>query len=92
MVYTLRHFQPFADDFPENRFHFIRPSVYDRREEDFPALSRPVIYISIGTILKDTAFSVLSDEKILENVQAMKETIAQAPGNAGAVKIIEKWD
>lgn len=52
LVYTLREFQPFADDFPEAQFHFIGPSVYDRREEPFPALSGPVIYISIGTILK----------------------------------------
>lgn len=52
LVYTLPEFQPFADDFPENRFHFIGPSVYDRTEEDFPKLPGPVIYISIGTILK----------------------------------------
>ena len=52
MVYTLRSFQPFAEDFPEEQFHFIGPSVYDRKEEDFPVLAKPVIYISIGTILK----------------------------------------
>lgn len=204
LVYTLRQFQPFVDDFPEDQFHFIGPSVYDRKEDDFPTLSQPVIYISIGTILKgaenffracieafreqnvtvvlsvgnsfdiaklgtipenfivrnhvpqiavlkqaslfithsgmnsvseamihgvpmlvipfvsdqpvnaeqmaqlglgkvlnyknitptllmDTAFSVLSDKKILKNVQAMKETIARAPGNVGAVKMIEAY-
>ena len=42
-------------------------------------------------ILKDTVFSVLSDQKILDNVQAMKETVAIAPGNVGAVKIIEQY-
>ena len=52
LVYTLHSFQPFAEDFPEGQFHFIGPSVYDRKEEDFPALAKPVIYISIGTILK----------------------------------------
>lgn len=52
LVYTLRSFQPYAEDFPEGQFHFIGPSVYDRKEEDFPALAKPVIYISIGTILK----------------------------------------
>ena len=52
LVYTLRSFQPFAEDFPEGQFHFIGPSVYDRKEEYFPALTKPVIYISIGTILK----------------------------------------
>lgn len=52
LVYTLRSFQPFSEDFSEAQFHFIGPSVYDRKEEDFPALAKPVIYISIGTILK----------------------------------------
>lgn len=52
LVYTRPSFQPFAEDFPEEQFHFIGPSVYERREEDFPALAKPVIYISIGTILK----------------------------------------
>ena len=205
VVYTLRQFQPFYDDFPENRFHFVGPSVYDRKEETFPPLPQPVIYISIGTILKgakeffracieafqdkpvtvvlsvgnrfdiaklgaipdnfivrnhvpqiavlkqaslfithggmnsvseaqiygvpmlvipfvsdqpvnaeqvarlglgkvldyksiapdalkDAAFSVLLDEMILANTQAMKEIVANAPGNPGAVKIIEQYE
>ena len=52
LVYTLPSFQPFSEDFPEEQFHFIGPSVYDRKEEDFPVFAKPVIYISIGTILK----------------------------------------
>ena len=52
LVYTLQEFQPFADDFPKEKFHFIGPSVYERREELFPTLPKPLIYISIGTILK----------------------------------------
>lgn len=52
LVYTLRTFQPWAEDFPEGQFHFLGPSVYDRKEEDFPILSKPVICISLGTILK----------------------------------------
>ncbi len=52
LVYTLRSFQPFAEDFPDEKFHFIGPSVYARGEEGFPTLTKPVIYISIGTILK----------------------------------------
>ena len=52
LVYTLRSFQPFSEDFPEEQFRFIGPSVYDRKEEDFSTLAKPVIYISIGTILK----------------------------------------
>ena len=52
LVYTLREFQPCAEDFSEETFHFLGPSVYDRREEAFPALEGKVIYISVGTILK----------------------------------------
>ena len=52
LVYTLRSFQPFAEDFSEEQFHFIGPSVYDRKEEVFPILPKPVICISLGTILK----------------------------------------
>lgn len=204
LVYTLREFQPCADAFPENRFHFIGPSVYERREESFPVPEKPVIYISIGTLLKgaqrffracmeafqnesvtvvlsvgkdfdisrlgnipenvivrsrvpqiavlkqaslfithggmnsvseamaygvpmvvipfvsdqpvnaqqvarlglgrvldyksithqslkESVFSVLSDEKILENVRNMQKLLTHAPGNIGAVKIIEEY-
>lgn len=35
-----------------SQFHFIGPSVYERKEELFPPMPAPVIYISIGTILK----------------------------------------
>ena len=52
LVYTLRSFQPSAEDFSEKQFHFIGPSVYERKEEVFPILSKPVICISVGTILK----------------------------------------
>ncbi len=52
LVYTLRTFQPFQTDFPADQFHFIGPSVYDRKEDDFPLLPGPVICICFGTILK----------------------------------------
>ena len=52
LVYTLPQFQPYAEDFPKEKFHFIGPSVYPRQEESFPELPGPVIYISLGTILK----------------------------------------
>ena len=52
LVYTLPQFQPCIEDFPADKFHFIGPSVYPRQEEAFPELPGPVIYISLGTILK----------------------------------------
>jgi len=70
LVYTLRSFQPFAEDFPEEQFHFIGPSVYDRKEEDFPILPKGVICISLGTILKgaEKFFRVCVDAFQNENV------------------------
>jgi len=67
LVYTLRSFQPFAEDFPEEKFHFIGPSVYDRKEEDFPILPKPVIYISIGTILKGAERFFRTCMEVFEN-------------------------
>ena len=52
LVYTLPSFQPCAKDFPQGQFHFIGPSVYDRKEEHFPSLPKPVICICLGTVLK----------------------------------------
>ena len=47
-----RSFQPFAEDFSGEQFHFIGPSVYDRQEGAFLILPKGGICISLGTILK----------------------------------------
>ena len=52
LVYTLRSFQPCAEDFPEGQFHFIGPSVYARKEADLQSVPFGVICLSLGTILK----------------------------------------
>lgn len=84
LVYTLREFQPFADDFPEEKFHFIGPSVYARREESFPTLSKPVIYISIGTILKggENFFHAC-----MEAFEKKKVTVVLSVGNFKTAKL-----
>jgi len=58
-VYTLREYQPYVEEFSEEHFKFLGPSIYARKAEpiDFVKGDRPVIYISLGTIIKgDTAF------------------------------------
>lgn len=58
-VYTLREYQPYIEDFSEEHFKFLGPSIYARKAEPigFVKGDRPVIYISLGTIIKgDTAF------------------------------------
>ena len=79
LVYTLRSFQPCDTDFSEERFHFIGPSVYDRTEERFPVLPKPVIYISLGTILKGAkkffrcCIDAFGDENIIVVLSAGKD-------------------
>lgn len=54
LVYTLREYQPYAEEFSGSQYKFLGPSVYDRRSEPFPFTksSNPVVYISLGTVLK----------------------------------------
>ena len=73
LVYTLHSFQPFAEDFPKEQFHFIGPSVYDRKEADLQSVPFGVIYISIGTILKgaEKFFRACMDAFQNENVMVI---------------------
>lgn len=56
LVYTVRHFQPFADDFAEENYKFLGASIYQRAwNEPFtmPPKEHPLIYISLGTIVNN---------------------------------------
>lgn len=57
LVYTLREYQPYAEEFPEAQFRFLGPSVYDRKADkfDFTKDGKPVVYISVGTVIKGAA-------------------------------------
>lgn len=54
LVYTLRAYQPYVEEFPEEQYKFLGPSVYEREAKEFEYQKgdRPLIYISLGTILK----------------------------------------
>lgn len=54
LVYTLREYQPYEEEFPEEQYKFLGPSVYERKAESFDFIKgeKPVIYISLGTVLK----------------------------------------
>lgn len=68
---------------------------------DQPVNAQQVQRLGLGKILhykgitpavvKKTAFSILSDRAILENVQTMQAHISCTPGNTGAVEIIEAF-
>ena len=66
---------------------------------DQPVNARQVKKLGLGKILdyktitadtlRHSAFAVMEDRQIRENLQVIQEVISCAPGNAGAVKIIE---
>ena len=54
LVYTLREYQPYEEEFPDAQYKFLGPSIYERKSNgfDFVKSERPVVYISIGTVIK----------------------------------------
>jgi len=54
LVYALREYQPYEDEFSDENYKFLGPSIYDRPIQafDFTKGNRPLIYISLGTIVK----------------------------------------
>ncbi len=54
LVYTLREYQPYEEDFSDELYKFLGPSIYERKESgfDFAKKDRGVVYISLGTVLK----------------------------------------
>lgn len=63
LVYTLEDYQPYIEDFPKEMYKFLGNSVYEREEKEFVRFSfdacrkdncqmeKPLIYISLGTIV-----------------------------------------
>ena len=54
LVYTLREDQPYEEEFSDEQYKFLGPSIYERapKEFDFVKTDKPVVYISLGTVLK----------------------------------------
>lgn len=54
LVYTLREFQPYEEEFDTERYLFLGASAYERKGQDwsFEKQERPLIYISLGTVVK----------------------------------------
>ena len=51
IVYTSRHFQPYAESFSKH-YAFVGPSVFSKDQPDKEKL-RPLVYISLGTVIND---------------------------------------
>ena len=54
LVYTLREYQPYEKEFSDEHYKFLGPSIYERKSHgfDFVKSERPVVYISLGTVIK----------------------------------------
>lgn len=54
LVYTLREYQPNAEEFADEQYKFLGPSIYVRKENafDFVKSEKQVVYISLGTVIK----------------------------------------
>lgn len=58
-TYTIRGFQIYPDEFPDTHYKYVGPAIGDRVEQefDFSKMTKPIIYISLGTLLNtSTAF------------------------------------
>ncbi len=51
IVYTSRRFQPCAETFDAEHYRFVGPSV--KKTEPAPRGARPLVYISLGTVIND---------------------------------------
>lgn len=54
LVYTLREYQPYQEEFPNEQYKFLGPSIYPRKTAgfDFVKGKNSVVYISLGTVVK----------------------------------------
>lgn len=82
LVYTLKEYQPYAEDFPEENYKFLGVSVYERNDKsliDFQKIHNKIIYISLGTIVKGgNSFF----KKCIEAFENEDVTVIMSVGNA----------
>ena len=54
LVYTLDEYQPYREEFSSEKYKFLGASIYDRKQKEFEINKdgKPIIYISLGTVVK----------------------------------------
>ena len=69
LVYTLDEYQPYREDFEDEKYKFLGASIYDRVQENFEIdkNEKPVIYISLGTVIKGAADFFIKCIQAFEN-------------------------
>lgn len=56
-TYTVRDFQIYPNEFPDTNYKYVGPAIGNRVEQDFDfsKMTKPIIYISLGTLLNTSA-------------------------------------
>ena len=85
LIYTLKEYQPYIEEYNEDNYKFIGPSIYERNETFNFNKTRPILYVSLGTIVKDKKFyqtiiNAFKDEDI-DIIISTKEKIKNVPSN-----------
>ena len=71
---------------------FVSDQPVNARQVEKLGLGKVLDYKSItADALRDAAFAIMENQQIRENLQKIQKEIATAPGNTGAVKIVEVY-
>ncbi len=90
LVYTLKAFQPYESDFPDENYKFIGASIYERQDKtnfSFPQRGNPIIYISLGTIANK---SLSFYKKCISAFKNQNVTVIMSVGNSIQLKKLGK--
>lgn len=89
LVYTLEEYQPYAEDFPKEQYRFLGASVYEREEQafEFKGTDTPVIYISLGTVVKG---AVSFFKKCIQAFQNERVTVIMSVGKEFQIERLGK--
>ena len=83
IVYTSRYFQPYAESFSEH-YAFVGPSLFTKKEPH-KEKERPLIYISLGTVINDRcAFYI----KCIEALKKLNLDVIISCGNTIDIKAL----
>ena len=71
---------------------FVSDQPVNARQVEKLGLGKVLDYKTVtANALRDAAFAVMKDRQIQENLKKIRDEIAMAPGNSGAVKIVEAY-
>ena len=100
IVYTSRRFQPYAESFSDH-YAFVGPSVFSKTEPD-KQKERPLIYISMGTVINDRpdfygkcieALKNLDSDIVISCGNAMnRDTLGMLPENVKVYPYVDQLD